>query len=583
MKNFTLILLTLVITATSYAQPAYHRIWSVKENGKKNSTNATWKKFIHDDILYLTEGATNTLEYITLPDGYTGVLAQLGTPDNTTILDMHFDGENYIYVSGRTTQTENFATPGTSRTTYVYNEFIGGDGFVACFSLNGELQWCTYTDGITIGGVWNRSITIDAEGNVYVIGCRNNEDVIEDAPFQSTVTQYDEILQSGMAQTITRLNNQGQYVWSTFFGTRNTIIFDLKSTNYGIVFFGMVSNWINTPPPENLNYFSTEGAYQENPRLNTQGGFAHNLFLNKFNFDGTRAWGTYFNDDAFGIDQIETYGNDIYLVSRSQASGNVTIENIATEGAFIEDPETYSQYSALAKMNPDGSGLLWRTYTSNSVFSHNYNGVSINSDGNIWLFGQTDSFEGVATEDAYQTEKDPTPSYLLSHSDAYHLLLSNDGSTVLYATYFGFDGKEVTGAIFPAENGYYSVEQTSGNSNQENFITQGALLEPDEEGSSTYGGLVYTYFSTEPVSSGTFNKKKISIYPNPAENVLHLTGEIEDFTKIDIYNIQGQRVFQQPIKASEIISVDINSLASGVYLLTISNQNNKQTYRIVKK
>ena len=584
MKKFPLILLTLLFIVSSYAQPAYHRIWSVKSSDKGNTYNA--RQFVYNDTIYTLKGTLNeeknAIKYIALPDSNTGVLAALGTPDNTTILDIHFDGENYIYVSGNTTQSENFATPGTSRTTYSYNNFTGGDGFVACFSLSGELQWCTYTDGIITEGILNRSIVVDDEGNVYVIGRKSNEELIEDAPFQSTVTQYDEFPLSGMAQTITKLNNQGQYVWSTFFGTRNTIIWDIETVNDGIILMGSVNSGINSPPPENLNYFSTEGAYQENPRLNSQGGFAFNQFINKFNFDGTRAWGTYFNDDAFGINWIETYGNAIYLVSYSH-SGNGTIENIATEGAFIEDPETYNQYSALAKMNPDGSGLLWITYTSNSAFSHNYNSVSINSDGNIWLFGQTDSFEGVATENAYQTEKDPTPSYLLSHSDAYHLLLSNDGSTVLYATYFGFDGKEVTGAIFPAENGYYSVEQTSGNSDAENFITQGALLEPDEEGSSTYGGLVYTYFSTEPVSSGTFDKKKISIYPNPAENVLHLTGEIEGFTKIDIYNMQGQRVFQQPINTSEIISVDINSLASGVYLLTISNTTDKQTYRVVKK
>src|SRR5690606_40866032 len=235
-------------------------------------------------------------------------------------------------------------------------------------------------------------------------------------------------------------------------------------------------------------------------------------------------------------------------------------------------------------LSSDGSHIMWSTYTSNEIFglvSPNGRIASINSDGNIWLFGQTNSTTGVATDDAYQTEKNMVTA---NNNDSYHLLLANDGSTILYSTYYGFEGDDASLAIFPAENGYYSVEQTNGNSNQENFITQGNLLEPDEEDGSTYGGLVYTYFSTEePVSSSVFDKKKISIYPNPTENVLHLTGEIEDFTKIEIYNLQGQRVFQQPINASEIISVDINSLASGVYLLTISNTTDKQTYRVVKK
>ncbi len=583
MKNFSIILLTLITTAISYAQPAYHRIWGVKEEGKVD-TNAWRNRFIFNNTVYAKDnvGVNNAVKYITLPDGETGIFAQLGNSDNTEILDMHFDGENYIYISGYTTQSENFATPGTYRTTYENNEYIGGDGFIACFSLSGVLQWCSYTEPFLDG---DNSISVDNYGNVYLAGgLKSNEDVIENSPFQSTATAHDEIPLSGMTQTIIKLNNQGQYVWSTFFGVYNTMILDIDCTNDGVVIMGQVNNGLNNQPTNNPTYFSTTGAYEEQPNLNNQGGFGINYFVNKFNFDGTRAWGTYYhtNESGYFLDEVKTYGNDIYLVSIYNSSG-ATPENIATEGTFIDNPENQNIRQLLTKMNPNGSSLQWRTYTSNNIFSKVFNNFTINSDGNIWLFGQTDSSTGVATDDAYQTEKDPTPSYLLSHSDAYHLLLSNDGSTVLYATYFGFDGKDLTKAIFPAENGYYSVEQTSGNSDAENFITQGNLLEPDEEGSSTYGGLVYTYFSTEPVSSGTFDKKKVSIYPNPAENVLHLTGEIDDFTEVNIYNMQGQQVMHQPINASEIVSVDIASIASGVYLLTISNQNNKQTYRVVKK
>src|SRR5690606_36730191 len=237
------------------------------------------------------------------------------------------------------------------------------------------------------------------------------------------------------------------------------------------------------------------------------------------------------------------------------------------------------------RLNSDGSELLWRTYLFNNVFKSGTHLdhrriASINSDGNIWLFGQTNSTASVTTEDAYQTEKNMVTA---NNNDSYHLLLANDGSTVLYSSYYGFEGNDASLAIFLAENGYYSVEQTSGNSNPENFFTQGNLLEPDEEGSSTYGGLVYTYFSTEPVSSGTFDKKKITIYPNPVENIIHITGAIEDFYKIEIDNMQGQRVLQQPIHASEITSIVINSLASGVYLITVSNTTDNQTYRVVKK
>src|SRR5690606_39073624 len=224
-------------------------------------------------------------------------------------------------------------------------------------------------------------------------------------------------------------------------------------------------------------------------------------------FDGTRAWGTYYDES---IRTMEVFENDIYII---QVYGSSSLENEATEGAFIEDT-TDSYVGVLGRLSSDGSELLWRTYLFNDVFQSGTHLdhrriASINSDGNIWLFGQTNSTASVTTEDAYQTDKNMATA---NNYDSYHLLLANDGSTVLYSSYYGFEGDDASIAIFPAENGYYSVEQTSGNSDAENFITQGNLLEPDEEGSSTYGGLVYTYFSTEPVSSGTFDKKKISIY-----------------------------------------------------------------------
>ena len=579
--NNLLLAVTSLLSTTMFSQPAYHRIWGVKENRKVDILPSFM--VIADDVLYYKED-NNKINSISLPETETETFIEIGSYESTKIMDIHHANDGSWYIGGRTEDTESFTTLGAYRTEFDFNQNptpVPSNGFLAHFSSSGELIWCTYIDFFYDG----YNITTDTEGNVYYISYKNNDEVIEDAPFQSTANPED-FVSSNKTPTITKLNSTGEYLWSTFFGTHRTFANIVSSENGLIIYGTLMSNELFTGIPlNNYTYFSTEGAYQELPDTDNSENFLTQYFINKFNFDGTRDWGTYYHvgEQGYSLNRVETYGNDIYVIS---TSNNNTIENIATEGAFIDALEETSDGMGtrlLSRMNPNGTDLLWRTYLFNDSFVYSYSDISINPDGNIWLSGQTDSFGGIATLDAYQPEKDPTPSYMLSHSDAYHLLLSNDGSTVLYSSYYGFDGRDWSRRIFPTENGYYSVEQTSGNSNPENFITQGNLLEPDEEGSSTYGGLVYTYFSTEPVSSGTFDKKKISIYPNPAENVLHLTGEIEGFTKIDIYNMQGQRVFQQSINAREIISVDINSLASSVYLLTISNTANKQTYRVVKK
>src|SRR5690606_40242093 len=83
---------TLFLSNIASAQPAYHRIWSVKEEGKVD-TNAWKNRFIFNDTIYAKDnvGVNNAIKYITMPEGETGIFAQLGSSDNTEILDMHFE------------------------------------------------------------------------------------------------------------------------------------------------------------------------------------------------------------------------------------------------------------------------------------------------------------------------------------------------------------------------------------------------------------------------------------------------------------------------------------------------------------
>jgi len=64
---------------------------------------------------------------------------------------------------------------------------------------------------------------------------------------------------------------------------------------------------------------------------------------------------------------------------------------------------------------------------------------------------------------------------------------------------------------------------------------------------------------------------------------LHITGELQSFTKLEMHNMLGQKVLQQSVNNEEIVSVNTESISVGVYLLTLSNGNQKQTFRIVKK
>ena len=71
----------------------------------------------------------------------------------------------------------------------------------------------------------------------------------------------------------------------------------------------------------------------------------------------------------------------------------------------------------------------------------------------------------------------------------------------------------------------------------------------------------------------------ISIYPNPATNVLNIdvSGNMQ---KLTLINPAGQIVFSQEVDAG-ITSIDLNNLDKGLYFVRIENENNTTTRKII--
>src|SRR5690606_7854268 len=134
----------------------------------------------------------------------------------------------------------------------------------------GELQWCTYTDLMLGDTDYGVCITTDEQSNVYFISYRSNNEVIENAPFQSTANPEDFIPGTNKTSTLTKLDSNGTYQWSTFFGMHFTGIRNLEASTDGIIMAGILisTELFSGVPVTNYSYFSTEGAYQMAPNTN---------------------------------------------------------------------------------------------------------------------------------------------------------------------------------------------------------------------------------------------------------------------------------------------------------------------------
>ena len=78
----------------------------------------------------------------------------------------------------------------------------------------------------------------------------------------------------------------------------------------------------------------------------------------------------------------------------------------------------------------------------------------------------------------------------------------------------------------------------------------------------------------------SYGSESVSVYPNPTNSIINLTDEQNQLQSatIVIKNYLGQIVFTAPFSSQ----IDISSLSSGMYFLTVQDKSNKRTVKVVK-
>ena len=99
----------------------------------------------------------------------------------------------------------------------------------------------------------------------------------------------------------------------------------------------------------------------------------------------------------------------------------------------------------------------------------------------------------------------------------------------------------------------------------------------------------WTYVWTQEVEPVWMNtgideiQNTVSVYPNPAVNETFVTLEDAGMTTVSVYDVQGRMVSTMSVKAvsGEQVRIDIETLNSGVYFLTVSNDSAVRTAKLV--
>jgi uncharacterized protein (TIGR03437 family) len=391
------------------------------------------------------------------PTGALVYLTYLGGSQDDGITALAVDSAGNAYVTGATNSTD---FPVVNPFQAQFGGFGGsalrpGDAFVAKLGPNGDkLIYSTYLGG-------NRdeiglAIAIDSAGNAYVTGATSSLNfpvTPGGTAFQPTLsgvggepfrhqTDLAPLFEPGDA-FVTKLDPTGsKLLFSTYLGgTQDDTTLAIAVDSASNVYVGgctISSSFPTTPGALQTTYHGSE---QQNYFFSTGDGF-----ITKLNATGSALlYSTYFGgtgDDCITGIAVDATGN-VYM-----AGATTTPDLPTTAGAF---QPLYHGYFTLpfliaqdfgdgfvGKLDPTGKKLLYLSYLGGRT-NDAATAIAIDSQGNAYVTGFTDSIDFPTTSGALQTQLagDGGLGDYLFYGDAFVSVVNPTGTALLYSSFFG--------------------------------------------------------------------------------------------------------------------------------------------------
>jgi hypothetical protein len=212
-------------------------------------------------------------------------------------------------------------------------------------------------------------------------------------------------------------------------------------------------------------------------------------------------WSTYFGGSEYDEIKDVKIGKDsfVYVVGSTNST-----TNMATVGAHLTTFQggTASQGSDafISKFSTDGS-CIWSTYYGGSNIDLGLS-LTVDTSGNVYMAGRTNSQTGIATTGSYQQAKAGTASGY----DVFLVKFDTSGSPI-WGTYFGGTGADGTQSVAIVSNKLNQIYLT-GNTQSNNGIATSGAFQPTRPGSEdgfiskfdSNGTLIWgSYFGTTSI------------------------------------------------------------------------------------
>ncbi len=461
---------------------------------------------VYSGIDLVFYGSQRRLEYdFVVAPGADPRQISLGLPDATKI-SLDADGNVILRYGGKELQLTKphvYQDVAGKRTEIAGGYFLKGHRLsfqIASYdhnqalTIDPQLVYSTYLGGSS--GDSGNAIALDSAGNAYVTGSTFSADF----PVTPGALQ---VAQHGSQDVfVAKLNASGTgllysaVIGGNSFDSAHAIAVDQS----GNVYLTGLTNSHDFP----VSAKAFQPTYGPDVSITTGTficGNGFHAFAVKLNTAGNQlVYSTYLegtgNDLGYGI-AIDSVGN-AYITGNTISTDFPTTPG-AYQTAFGGGESTgtcvHPSDAFVTKLNPTGTGLVYSTFLGGSDNEGTVGGIAVDSSGNAFITGSTQSSNFPTTTGAFQTKSGGgTASTGVAQPDVFITKLNPSGSALIYSTYLGGSGEDIGYgiALDSSENAYVTGLTTS-----TNFpVTSGAIQ-------SVFGGGPFDAFVAELNASGS--------------------------------------------------------------------------------
>jgi hypothetical protein len=473
-----------------------------------------------------------------------------GTLDES-IYSISIDSLANLYLSGSTNSDAGIATPG------VYQSSYGGgdvDGFVAKFDAAGQRLWGTYFGGDLYDIITGAYISLDS--HLYLVGNTTSSSGIASA------LSHQQNFGGNQDAFLAKFSLDGQRLWSTYYGGAGADAGSgiAEGIDGAIMLMGITTSPTQIASPQAMN-----------PNLNG----VRDLMLASFQPDGTRNWGTYLggNQNDYGNSITADRSGNVYIGGRTNSPLDIVTPGAhqMTLGggydAYLLKINTCEQIAAPASITGpaticEGDTVVYRATTIPEAESYSWilpTGWSGNSlaDSIEVVIGSTGAVIKVAAINACGSS-DTTELAVTVHPAPVPVIQRNGhilNATQVFTSYqWKRNGLPITGAngasYLAVQNGIYTLTVTNAN----NCLGTSALIAIDN-----ITGIIQS-----------LEQAGVKIYPNPVDKQLQVYLPFKG--TVSLSTITGVVLITKASHTGDL-SLDMEKLAAGLYLLRITDSN----------